>query len=181
MEAIKQTVKVINHQINITLPDDFNADGNLDVALCGNFYGPDREQWRYDAGAGLIMTGDGNGKFLPLTVRESGFFASKDARGLIELPLERANSVLLVVANNKTSAQVFEHGFKQSEAKIFPIDMKQGFSHAIVTLKNGKKRKQELYCGSGYYSQSALFLILPADAKSVQLFKKNVMQREVIF
>ncbi|OWP77098.1 hypothetical protein [Flavobacterium oreochromis] len=26
MEAIKQTVKVINHQINITLPDDFNAD-----------------------------------------------------------------------------------------------------------------------------------------------------------
>lgn len=161
--------------------DDFNADGNLDVALCGNFYGPDREQWRYDAGAGLIMTGDGSGKFLPLTVRESGFFASKDARGLIELPLERANSVMLVVANNKTSAQVFEHGFKQSEAKIFPIDMKQGFSHAIVTLKNGKKRKQELYCGSGYYSQSALFLILPADAKSVQLFKKNVMQREVIF
>ena len=32
MEAIRQTVKVINHKINITLPDDFNAD-EVDVII----------------------------------------------------------------------------------------------------------------------------------------------------
>ena len=26
MEAIRQFIKVINHQVNITLPDDFNAE-----------------------------------------------------------------------------------------------------------------------------------------------------------
>lgn len=32
MEAIRQTVKVINHKINITLPDDFIAD-EVDVII----------------------------------------------------------------------------------------------------------------------------------------------------
>ena len=32
MEAIRQTVKVKNHKINIRLPDDFNAD-EVDVII----------------------------------------------------------------------------------------------------------------------------------------------------
>ena len=32
MEAIRQTVKVKNHKINITLPDDFNAE-EVDVII----------------------------------------------------------------------------------------------------------------------------------------------------
>lgn len=32
MEAIRQTVKLINHKINITLPDDFIAD-EVDVII----------------------------------------------------------------------------------------------------------------------------------------------------
>lgn len=32
MEAIRQTVKVKNHKISITLPDDFNAD-EVDVII----------------------------------------------------------------------------------------------------------------------------------------------------
>ena len=32
MEAIRQTVKVKNHKINITLPDNFNAD-EVDVII----------------------------------------------------------------------------------------------------------------------------------------------------
>lgn len=47
MEAIRQTVKVKNHQINITLPEDFNAD-EVDVIIL-----PSREeyqipQWQID-------------------------------------------------------------------------------------------------------------------------------------
>ena len=32
MEAIRQIVKVINHELNITLPDDFNAE-EVDVII----------------------------------------------------------------------------------------------------------------------------------------------------
>jgi peroxiredoxin len=32
MEAIRQTIKVINHKISITLPDDFNAN-EVDVII----------------------------------------------------------------------------------------------------------------------------------------------------
>ncbi len=160
--------------------DDFNADGNLDIALCGNFYGPDKEQWRYDAGAGLILTGNGNGNFSPLSIRESNFFTPKEARGIAEMPSPNKNSVRLFVANNKSAAQVFERAFP-SNVKIFPIDLKQNYSHALITFKNGKKRKQEINCGSGYYSQSAQFLILPESVKSVQLFRKNNLMQEIVF
>lgn len=163
------------------IAQDFNADGNMDVAICGNFYGPDREQWRYDAGAGLIMLGDGQGDFKPLTIRESGFFAPKEARGIAELPIKNTNGVILIVANNKAAAQVFEKTYQQTDAKVLPVDMAQNYSHAVITLKNGQKRRQEFYCGSGYYSQSAQLLVLPKDVKNVQFYRKNSLQSEVKF
>ena len=47
MEAIRQTVKVINHKINITLPDDFNAD-EVDVIILPSSTKQEIPQWQID-------------------------------------------------------------------------------------------------------------------------------------
>ena len=47
MEAIRQTVKVINHKINITLPDDFNAD-EVDVIILPSSTKHEIPQWQID-------------------------------------------------------------------------------------------------------------------------------------
>lgn len=47
MEAIRQTVKVKNHKINITLPDDFNAD-EVDVIILPSSIHYEIPQWQVD-------------------------------------------------------------------------------------------------------------------------------------
>ncbi len=47
MEAIRQTVKVINHKINSTLPDNFNAD-EVDVIILPSSTKQEIPQWQID-------------------------------------------------------------------------------------------------------------------------------------
>ena len=47
MEAIRQTVKVINHKIHITLPDNFNAD-EVDVIILPSSTRYEIPQWQKD-------------------------------------------------------------------------------------------------------------------------------------
>jgi hypothetical protein len=47
MEAIRQTVKVINHKINITLPDTFNAE-EVDVIIMPSSAKYEIPQWQID-------------------------------------------------------------------------------------------------------------------------------------
>ena len=47
MEAIRQIVKVKNHQINITLPDDFNAD-EVEVIILPKSGNVEIPQWQID-------------------------------------------------------------------------------------------------------------------------------------
>ena len=65
-----------------TVTGDFNADGNLDVLALENFYAPDREVIRYDAGFGLYLAGNGRGGFTVMPVSESGFITPHDGRAL---------------------------------------------------------------------------------------------------
>ena len=48
MEAIRQFVTVKNHQINITLPDDFNAE-EVEVIILPRSNSYEIPQWQIDA------------------------------------------------------------------------------------------------------------------------------------
>ncbi|WP_109302396.1 VCBS repeat-containing protein [Aquimarina sp. AU474] len=93
--------------VNDMLIKDFNTDGNLDVLLAGNLFVSEIETMRNDAGAGLLLYGNGDGHFTPQTVLESGFFANKDVRKM--RVLENQNQNLILVANNSDRIQVFEY------------------------------------------------------------------------
>ncbi|MEO7120796.1 MAG: VCBS repeat-containing protein, partial [Ginsengibacter sp.] len=62
--------------------DDFNNDGNLDVLLCGNDFGNEVRDGRYDAMNGLLLLGDGKGNFVPQTILKSGIYIPGNAKAL---------------------------------------------------------------------------------------------------
>lgn len=62
--------------------DDFDDDGIPDIILAGNLYNTEMEMPRNDAGKGLFLKGDGQGKFKALRVYESGLFIPGDVKKL---------------------------------------------------------------------------------------------------
>ncbi|WP_419212011.1 VCBS repeat-containing protein [Maribacter sp. X9] len=91
--------------INKTLVNDFDHDGNLDILTIGNLYGFEIETPRNDAGTGLLLLGDGKGRFQPVEGTQSGFFAHGDAKAMVEMNIKGKPFVL--VANNNDKLQVF--------------------------------------------------------------------------
>jgi hypothetical protein len=60
--------------------EDFNKDGWLDAAICGNDFGNEVTNGRSDALNGLILLGDGKGGFHEMDTKGSGFFVPGDAK-----------------------------------------------------------------------------------------------------
>ena len=88
------------------LADDFDDDGHQDLMLAGNFYGVRPRRGRYDASYGLLLRGDGQGGFEPLTLEASNLIIEGQIRAL--QPLRHADgSRLILAARNDASLQVF--------------------------------------------------------------------------
>jgi len=92
--------------VNCMVAGDFNADGHQDLLFAGNDYGMEVETARCDAFNGLLLTGDGKGHFTPQENRNTGFWATREVRGL-QLLKTASNEPLVVVANNNAPIQVF--------------------------------------------------------------------------
>ena len=81
------------------LARDVDRDGKLDLMLAGNFDGVDPEIGRMSASYGLVLKGDGKGKFTPVRARDSGFFVPGQARDIQRLRIARGE-VYVVTRNN---------------------------------------------------------------------------------
>jgi len=89
------------------LAGDYNKDGFKDILLTGNFF-PYRTQYGpSDASIGLLLTGNGKGRFSPMPWQQSGFFSSGDVRSMAQL--KRKNSTgLIVLGKNNEKVQLIE-------------------------------------------------------------------------
>ncbi|MBS1537331.1 MAG: VCBS repeat-containing protein [Bacteroidetes bacterium] len=161
-----------------TSVEDYNSDGNLDILAVGNFYGPDREAWRYDASQGFLMLGDGKGGFEPTYKSESGFYDLKDARSLITVTPANNEGMYIMAGNNDAQLQVFKKR-NDSKTSVLKVDSKSGFSYAILTLKNGQFRRHEFYYGAGYLSQSSMNMIISSEVKSISFYKGGVVKKTI--
>jgi enediyne biosynthesis protein E4 len=94
--------------INGIIPYDFDSDGKMDLLVAGNMYDTDVEIPRHDAGNGLILMGRGDGRFIPLTIRQSGFFAPGNVKDVKLLTLAGGREHLVLVANNDGPLEVFK-------------------------------------------------------------------------
>lgn len=92
----------VNKSINM----DINGDGYLDIVLAGNNYAAEVETVRYDGGRGVVLLGDGSGKFKQLTPRESGFIETNDCKDMALVIF--GNQKLLLTLSNRARAKTFK-------------------------------------------------------------------------
>jgi ASPIC/UnbV protein/VCBS repeat protein len=160
--------------VNGIVVDDFNNDGNLDVAISGNDFGNEVFDGRYDAMNGLVLLGNGKGNFVPQTIMQSGIFIPGDAKALIKLRGQN-NSYLLAASQNRGPLRIFAH--KNSDQKFIPVQ--QTDRKVFITLSNGQKREEEIYFGNSFMSQSSRFLCVGRNVRSVEIKDANGKTRPV--
>jgi hypothetical protein len=146
--------------INGMVVDDFDGDGNLDLCVNTNDYSTDPSNGRYDALNGLILKGDGNGHFIPLSILQSGIFIPGNGKGLAKLRCADG-SYLFVSTQNKGPVQVFR---SKRPSKLVPVKADDQF--AIIELGKGKKRRLEFDYGSSFLSQGSRFINVTPEIKS---------------
>lgn len=155
------------------LAEDVNADGNLDIIMNGNDYGTEPSVGRNDAGNGWVMLGNGNGSFKPLSMLQSGLCLPGNGKALVKLANAK-NECLLAATQNRGPLQVFY--LKQAEQTLAATSLE---TSVTITLQNGKKRKEELYHGSGYLSQSGRMVNRNAAMKTIE-FTDNAGNKRVM-
>ena len=160
--------------LNGMVVDDFNHDGNMDIALCANDYGTEVTNGQYDALNGLVLTGDGKGNFNPHTILQSGLFVPGDAKALIKLKGIN-NTYLLAASHNKGPLKVFKH--KNANQKLIPLQPTD--RNIFITLSNGKKRKHEVYFGGSFLSQSSPFICMDSTMKKIEIVNNKAETRVV--
>ncbi len=93
--------------INAIRCADFTGDGHIDLLMAGNKYGLEVETNRLDAGNGILLQGNGKGKFTFIENHESGFWATHEVRDIAILRGTRDNRYV-IVANNNGPIQLFK-------------------------------------------------------------------------
>jgi hypothetical protein len=82
------------------LSEDFDRDGHLDVLLAGNFYGSRIPFGRLDANKGLLLRGDGKGKFEEVPNARSGLFIHGEVRDIARVKGADGYDLVLFSRNN---------------------------------------------------------------------------------
>jgi hypothetical protein len=154
---------------------DFDGDGNLDVVINGNDYSTEVNTGRYDGLNGLMMKGNGDGNFTPLSIMQSGIFIPGNGKSLVQLRNNK-NECLLAAAENRGPLRIFKLKKAMNYLPVKPDDQ-----YAIIQLQNGKQRREEFYYGASYLSQSSRFLNVDASVKSVQIFNSKGENRTINF
>jgi len=145
------------------LIEDFNVDGNLDILMVGNDFGNEVSVGRLDAFNGLLLAGNGQGSFKPLTLSQTAFLVSGDAKGLVRVSNAQGKPIIMAT-QNKGALKSFSLG-KSLQTEI----LKSNDAVVIENLKNGKKRKTEINYGTSFLSQSSRSILLSPNVKSVEV------------
>jgi hypothetical protein len=88
---------------------DFDGDGNQDLFLAQNFFGPDPVTSCYDAGQGLLLKGDGGGNFGALSANESGIAIYGEQRGCAACDFDHDGRMDLVVTQHGGPTRLFRN------------------------------------------------------------------------
>lgn len=145
------------------ISEDINGDGNLDIIINGNDYSPEVFSGRNDALNGLVLIGDGYGNFKPLKIIESGLFIPGNGKALVKF-IASDGSFCVAGSQNRGSLKIFRLKSGKKMIKLNPDD-----ESIEIQFQNGKKQIQEYYYGQSYLSQSARFISIDANVKSLKV------------
>ncbi len=143
---------------------DFDGDGCEDIFLSQNFFANQPEVPRYDAGRGLLLRGDGAGKFVPVPGQESGIKVYGEQRGAAVADFDNDGRVDLVVTQNGAATRLFHNVTAKPGLRVRlagPPGNPSGIGAQLRLLfgeRGGPVR--EIHAGSGYWSQDSAVSVL---------------------
>jgi enediyne biosynthesis protein E4 len=152
---------------------DFDGDGHDDVFLAQNFSPTALETPRFDAGAGLVMLGDGRGGFRPLSVRQSGVAMRGDQRGAAAADYDGDGRVDLAVSQNGAATMLWHNRGARPGLRVrlrADTGNPWGIGAKLQVAAGGRRGPvRELHAGSGYWSMdgSTTVLSLPAGSDAL--------------
>ena len=152
---------------------DFDGDGNLDLAISGNDYGTAVSIGRYDAMNGLYLSGDGKGGFMPRSILESGLYIPGNGKALVRLQGSGGSS-LLAAGQNRGPLKLFALRHPLPALVLQPADVS-----ALIHYRNGRSRKEEVYYGASFLSQSGRFIDWSDSMLSVEITDNKGRKRTV--
>ncbi|MBK7443898.1 MAG: VCBS repeat-containing protein [Bacteroidetes bacterium] len=153
---------------------DVNNDGFLDIVSHGNFYETEIETNTQDAGIGNVLLGNGDGSFTPLPARNSGFYSCMNAKALALICVGTNKTPVLITSNNNNKMEAFKLVSNEKS-----IALNNNDAYVIITYTDGKKRRQELYTGSGYLSQNSKSVIINSQVAEVTVYDNKGTARSV--
>ncbi len=131
---------------------DLNGDGNCDLFLAENFFGPQIENPRYDGGLGDLLLGDGKGGFTRVEHRNSGILITGDMKSATLADWNNDNRPDIAVTRNSDTVAAYENKAGNWLRVNLPAAKAPG---ARVTLTRGTATQTtELAAGSGYLGQN---------------------------
>lgn len=141
---------------------DFNGDGNADIYLGQNFYPLEPGRPRQDAGSGLLLTGDGLGRFTVVKCDQSGILVEGQQRAVAVGDYDKDTRPDLAVALNNGALRLFRN---MAPGENIAVRVHAGNANPLgvgarVRLTKGdwKSALQEIHMGSGYLSQNSAVL-----------------------
>jgi len=153
---------------------DFDGDGSEDLFLAQNFFGARPGFPRMDAGRGLLLKGDGNGDFKPMTSAMSGIRLTGEQKGSAVADFDRDGRVDLLAGQNAGETKLYSNRLAQRGLRI-TLSGHNGNSGGVgAKLRLGTETKlgpvREVRAGGGYRSQDAAIQVLSlGDATPTRL------------
>ncbi len=137
---------------------DFDGNGTEDVFLSQNFFATAVGIPRFDAGRGLLLTGDGKGGLTPLAGRQSGIVVYGDQRGAAYSDYDADGRLDLVVSQNAAATRLFHNRSATPGLRVrvrgAPSNPDAIGAQVRVLFGDRMGPLREIQAGSGYWSEN---------------------------
>jgi hypothetical protein len=148
---------------------DFDGDGNEDVFVAQNFFAVRPDAYRWDAGRGLLMRGDGRGGLAPVAGQASGIADYGEARGDGVADYDGDARADLAVAQNGAATRLFRNRLARPGLRV-RLEGGHGNPNGVgaaVRLVWGDRQGpvREVQAGGGYWSQNSSTVVLGAPER----------------
>ncbi len=147
---------------------DFDGDGRDDLFLAQNFFPTEINTMRFDAGAGLLLLGDGSGGFRPQSVQHSGIRVLGDQRGAAASDFDGDGRVDLAVSQNGAPMTLWRNSTGAPGVRVRlagPPGNPLGIGAQLRIVSGGTRGPvREIHAGSGYWSMNAATVVLARSA-----------------
>jgi hypothetical protein len=121
----------------------------------------------------LFLKGDGKGKFRAAPIRESGIYIPGNGKAMVKAR-DVTGKCILIASQNRGPLKVFRPRSPTQAIATQPLE-----TTAIITYKNGKSRRQEIYYGASFLSQSSRFLNGADGISSIEFSDSKGNKRKI--